>query len=648
MTRVSVLRSSVATGTLLRIAVLTAAGTLGAATQANAALYYYRDSDSGYYNQEQAAQPPRRQQHSKRSSAKDKKKEVAVKDTTVHPQMPLIINVSIAQQKVRVYDANGLFAEAPVSTGMAGHGTPMGVFSVIQKDRYHHSNIYSGAPMPYMQRITWGGVALHEGVLPGYPASHGCIRMPGSFAVKMWGWTKMGARVIVSPGELSPANFAHASLPTTKVPPPPPVSEQPEAPLGAKADRGAPEMAPVPASLELRASVGHSDSLKPAADAAPLRDQTHTADASGNVSMSAPTMSDASAANGTPAHEADVKATDSKPEAAKADDAKVDDAKSDSAPSASTETVGRDTASTDAGAATKPVAVADAAKSGDAAAADKLADAKPATADAAPAPESKPVQADAATKPADDAVKTEKPAEAKVEAPKSDAVKADAVKADAAKPGAAKPDSAKPDTAKADTAKPADKPTQPAKAANDAAPAAADAKKDQTRIVGDKPVKPDVKRKDGQIAVFISRKDNKLYVRQNFAPLFDVPVTIAASDRPLGTHVFTAEFDKNDPNALHWTVITVQPTGRAAMRDSDEPRHSRRQKGKGKPAPVVEAKPAPVPDTPAEALDRITIPPDVMARIMDAMNTGGSIVVSDQGINQGETGEYTDFIVRTY
>jgi lipoprotein-anchoring transpeptidase ErfK/SrfK len=615
MTRVSVLRSSVATGTLLRIAILTAAGTLGAGTQANAALYYYRDSDSGYYNQEQAAQPPRKPQHFKRSSTKDKKKEVAVKDTTVHPQMPLIINVSIAQQRVRVYDANGLFAEAPVSTGMAGHGTPMGVFSVIQKDRYHHSNIYSGAPMPYMQRITWGGVALHEGVLPGYPASHGCIRMPGSFAVKMWGWTKMGARVIVSPGELSPQNFAHASLPTTKVPPPPPVAEQPEAPLGAKADRGAPEMLPVPTSLELRSSVGHSDSLKPAADAAPLRDQTHTADAGGNVSVSAPTMSDASAANGTPARDADAKATDSKPVAVK-----PDEAKSDSPSSASTETVGKDTASTDAGAPTKPVEVADAAKSGDAAAADKPVDVKPATADAAPAPESKPAQADAATKPADNAAKTEKPAEAKVEAPK-------------------------PDPAKAHAAKSADKPTQPAKAANDAAPAAAEAKKDQTRIVGDKPVKPDIKRKDSQIAVFISRKDNKLYVRQNFAPLFDVPVTIAASDRPLGTHVFTAEFDKNDPNALHWTVVTVPPTARAAMRDSDGARHSRR---KGKSAPVVEAKPAPVPDSPAEALDRITIPPDVMARIMDAMNNGGSIVVSDQGINQGETGEYTDFIIRTY
>src|SRR5262249_29413176 len=141
-------------------------------------------------------------------------------------------------------------------------------------------------------------------------------------------------------------------------------------------------------------------------------------------------------------------------------------------------------------------------------------------------------------------------------------------------------------------------------------------------------------------------KDSKLYVRQNFAPLFEVPVTIAASDRPLGTHVFTAEFDKNDPNLLHWTVVTVPPTARAAMRDGDEPRHSRRHKGK--PLPVAEAKPAPVPDSAAAALDRITIPPDVMARIMDAMSNGGSIVVSDQGIAQGETGEYTDFIVRTY
>lgn len=572
MTRASALRSSVATGALLRIAVLTAAATLGAVSDANAALYYWRDSDSGYYNQQPQAPPPRRQQRAKRASPK---KEVAVKDTTVHPQMPLIINVSIAKQNVRVYDANGLFAEAPVSTGMPGHPTPMGVFSVIQKDRYHHSNIYSGAPMPFMQRITWGGVALHAGVLPGYPASHGCIRMPESFAVKMWGWTKMGARVIVTPGELTPESFAHALLPTSKIPPQPAVAELPDAPLGAKTDKGAPETA----SLELRSSVGHSDGLKPPAET-PLRDQTHTADASGN---SASTMSDASSGNAA--------ASDSKPDAAKADAARAD------APV----TTGADAAPP--------------AKSADAASA--ALSAKLATPGAA-APDNTPAAADAAS------------------------TSADAAKAPAADTAAQGP--AKADTAQSETVKPADKPAEPAKAAT--APAASDASKDQTRVSGDKPVKPDIKRKDGQIAVFISRKDSKLYVRQNFAPLFQVPVTIAASDRPLGTHVFTAEFDKNDANSLHWTVVTVPQSARAAMRDSDEPRRSRHQKGK--PAPVVEAKPGPVPDSPAEALDRITIPPDVMARIMEGMSSGGSIIVSDQGINQGETGEYTDFIIRTY
>ena len=75
----------------------------------------------------------------------------------------------------------------------------------------HHSNIYSGAPMPYMQRITWSGVAIHAGVLPGYPASHGCIRMPMAFAVKMWNWTRMGARVVITPGEMTPASFSHSA-----------------------------------------------------------------------------------------------------------------------------------------------------------------------------------------------------------------------------------------------------------------------------------------------------------------------------------------------------------------------------------------------------------------------------------------------------
>ncbi len=126
-------------------------------------------------------------------------------------QMPLIA-ISIASQRLTLYDRGEVIAQSPVSTGMPGHPTPTGVFSVIQKQVFHESNIYSGAPMPYMQRITWSGVAMHAGVLPGHPASHGCIRMPYDFAVKLYGLTRAGARVIITRNEITPVAFEHPGL----------------------------------------------------------------------------------------------------------------------------------------------------------------------------------------------------------------------------------------------------------------------------------------------------------------------------------------------------------------------------------------------------------------------------------------------------
>ena len=132
-------------------------------------------------------------------------------------------------------------------------------------------------------------------------------------------------------------------------------------------------------------------------------------------------------------------------------------------------------------------------------------------------------------------------------------------------------------------------------------------------------------------------------MRQNYSPLFEEPVTIAPSDRLLGTHVFTAEADKNDPNLLRWSVVSLPVTARNAAGNDSNDRSARvRKMAGGVPA---EAKPLPMPDTPAEALDRITVPPDAMGRIAEALTTGGSIIVSDQGVNQDETGEGTDFIV---
>ena len=120
--------------------------------------------------------------------------------------------VSIPEQKLYVYRGLDLIETSAVSTGKPDHPTPTGVFTIIDKERYHHSNIYSGAPMPFMQRITWSGVALHEGVVPRHPASHGCIRLPAAFAKKLYGMTRVGAHVIVISGRTEPEAVGHPAL----------------------------------------------------------------------------------------------------------------------------------------------------------------------------------------------------------------------------------------------------------------------------------------------------------------------------------------------------------------------------------------------------------------------------------------------------
>ncbi|WP_198137036.1 L,D-transpeptidase [Nitrobacter hamburgensis] len=398
------------------------------------------------------------------------------------PQGPIIIAISIRRQTLKVYDANGLFAETPVSTGMRGHSTPMGVFSVIQKQKWHRSNIYSGAPMPYMQRITWSGIAMHAGVLPGYPASHGCIRMPMSFAVKMWRWTRIGARVIITPGEVTPAEFSHPLLTTHR-----------------------PERAPVAAKVL-------------------------TANADGAMAQRAVL----STATDSPVASEPQSAT---PEPA-ADPIKVDtDYKKDADVTAAT-----------------------------------------------------------GVKPEADAPRTED-----------------------------KPQSAGSAAAAAVTATAHDQ-SQPSPAS--------DVNAESVAISA-------LKRSD-RIAVFVSRKDSKIYVRQNFAPLFNAPVTITPSDRPLGTHVFTAEAGKDSKDDFRWSVVSLPAMAHRADRV-----HLRENQSHQRTAGVdAKPRPTPVPDSATDALDRISLPEDVMTKIADSLSTGDSIVVSDQGIAGGETGQGTDFIVK--
>ncbi len=481
---------------ILRIAALAIAGSIAAAMPAHAE-GFWSDDDYHYYYYEPERMPPPRIQ---RTYHHQTKKQVKPTKEAVKPQGPLIIAISLNNQHLKIYDANGLFAETRVSTGMRGHATPMGVFSIIQKQKFHESNIYSGAPMPFMQRITWSGIAMHAGVLPGYPASHGCIRMPMAFAVKMYGWTRMGARVVITPDEMVPTSFSHPLLVTQKpVPPQVNVSDKQDK-VAANSPADSPAPSQPQAALQLKPTVGHDDNHLTAAIAAPtsptlLAEQTHTAEATVSPAIKTDvTMSEAPASGQRPGDNAPkiAAAAPSDMPAAQKDQGRLSDAKAPAAP--------------------------------------------------------------ASTIPASTIVAAAK------------------------------------------------------------------------------------HKHSGPISIFISRKDSKLYVRQDFAPLFDAPVTIAPSDRPLGTHIFTAEADKSDANVLQWSVISL-PTRNDARRE--EKRASRRRKAASEAA----IKPAPEPDSPAEALDRVTIPADTMARITDALSSGSSIIVSDQGIGAGETGEGTDFII---
>ena len=165
-----------------------------------------------------AIEPSATEQAAKASTLKPKP--AAAAELPAKVKEPLQIVVAIDKQQLTLYSGSQPIAHSRVSTGTPGHATPTGVFSIIQKDRWHRSNLYGDAPMYFMQRITWSGVAMHQGVVPDHPASHGCIRLPESFARQLWGITKLGVRVVVTRGDVTPVAFAHPKLFIYKQPDP--------------------------------------------------------------------------------------------------------------------------------------------------------------------------------------------------------------------------------------------------------------------------------------------------------------------------------------------------------------------------------------------------------------------------------------------
>jgi hypothetical protein len=474
------------------------------------------------------------------------KAEAETKVQNEKPTNALIAVVSLSDQGVSIYGDDGLIARAPVSTGMAGHRTPTGVFSVIQKSRWHRSNIYSGAPMPYMQRITWSGVALHAGVLPGYPASHGCIRLPTGFAQQLWGMTKIGARVVVTPQHAEAVQIEHANLP---VPTMTPAAEDGVADAGKTEIDAGREETPQAVMVALKdgadnftsASTATAKLLNPAELAQFTRAKTKAdAAAAAKSAKAALKLSIETSAEARRAA-ADLKSAEASLTGAEARLAALEKA-----------------------AATTKSAEADEKSAAERAAAEaRLAEAR------------------------------KRAEEAKAfEAAKWDAAFAAAVASHKA---------------------------------DDASGVAEAAAQDAIRALE-------------PISVFISRKEGRLYVRQRWTPLFDVPVAIRNPELPIGTHLFVAMEPAPEGAPLRWMSVTVPESaaGPAASRNA-------RNMSRANPEPAASSA---IPETAAGALSRIEVPEDALKRISDRTWTGASLIISDHAMS-GETGAYTDFIVTT-
>ena len=407
---------------------------------------------------------------------------------------PIMAVISIKSQQVTIYDAAGWILRAPVSTGTTGRETPAGIFSVVEKDKDHHSNLYDDASMPNMQRITWSGIAMHGGPLPGHPASHGCVRLPYDFAENLFDKTPMGMRVIISPDDAEPVAFSDPVL------------------FAPNADA-------------IAAAPGRAEKLAvEAAEAAKAADEAKKAGVEAQRSTVALTASLRKAEWLNTRTDAELAYADKVLAGARANQAKAEDFKQKA--SAKAQELGTQL---------------DAAK----------ADAK-SKADVAGPPPGAAAAREAATLTASlrkvEMLKTRAHAEL-ADAEKMLAVaNANQTRAeDQKQKAAAKASELKTqlDTAKADIKSKLD-----VAAAAQSAAKAAEAKRSETAKAA-----RDAKLALEPVSLFISRKTQRIYVRHGIEPGYDLPVRIRNPDKPLGTHIFTA-VARTDAG-LRWTAVTI-------------------------------------------------------------------------------------------
>ncbi len=488
-------------------------------------------------------------QHSRHRGAADKKQKQPEEAAT--PSGPMFFVVSLGRQHVSVYSNDGLYARAPISTGMPGHPTPMGIFNILGKERLHHSNIYSGAPMPFMQRITWSGVAMHEGVLPGHPASHGCIRLPHDFAKRMFGATQGNERVIITRQDIVPAPFSHAKLPVPALLPEP-----------------GPENMSVSARI-LQNALATSDG---AAEKVSIKADGGETQPGGKRQKLLNPLEYAKAMKALAAKKAEETAATASPvrnaiqaKAKEMQVANVDLKKAQIALLNARDRLAAAERQLTKASGDGPVNAANAAKA----------------------------EAEAKVKEAEAQVEIAQRAKAEKDNEWTTALKA-------------------------------------YKDLDTVQRAAAEGVKTWNRRLA-------------PVSVFISRKAQRLYVRQNYMKVFDVPVTIRNPEKPLGTHLYMAmppvKGVPADSPRLRWLVLTLPE----ASADTDRPRKRRSpyydddDDSPRVPAPTTSA---------STALDRIELPPEVAGKISEMLWTGGSLIISDSGISR-ETDDYSDFVILT-
>ena len=524
--------------------------------------------------------------------AKTEKPVETVKENPI--KGPLVLTVSLGQQRVTVHDADGPVAEAPISSGQAAFPTLQGVFSILEKSVVHHSNLYAGAPMPNMQRLTWSGTAMHAGVLPGYPASHGCIRLPYNFSKKLYGMTKLGTRVIVAREALAPAPIKHPNL-----------------------------IAPLPPETDMVTTGGLGD--KPAASPAPTKVAENVDyESVRSLSLISPAVAAEIPSTGAP----DPSNARSAYRAARAAElAKIEsNIKTAEIEKAEAEALAKLAATAvDLAKAEAAKAVAEAGRRMETykkleqsrlqsnraleAHAKKFDGANTPTSDVMQKVLAVEIDLEAKTASLDDETEAAKIAAERAVISREAAESNILVAVKAAKAGGGR-------LSKANTG------LKSAQASLQTFRKAQSLRKHP-------------------VSVFISRATKRLYVRQAYEPLFDVPVTIEQPDALIGTHVFTALEFTNGDTEIRWSVVSI-PTSAQAKLDSKDRSKKSAQKTANVQMAVVPGKP----QTATFALDRVTIPDEARERIADVLKPGSSMIISDYGISH-QTGLFTDFIILT-